>query len=109
MKMVIEEIEYRYFLQYGKYLDYFYQQYIQADIEDPDIEKGLAEIQRLVEEERYLHIRERIRVSRKSKKSIPLADYPDFNKLIHWGFTLSKLSFLDPDASLKNTSESDLM
>lgn len=107
MKMVIEEIEYRYFLQYGKYLDYFYQQYIQADIEDPDIEKGLAEIQRLVEEESYRRIRERIRVSRKSKKSIPLADYPDFNKLIHWGFTLSKVSFLDLDTGLSQINESE--
>ncbi len=46
--MVIEEIEYRYFLQYGKYLDYFYQQYMQANVEDPDVEKGIAEIQRLI-------------------------------------------------------------
>lgn len=107
MKMAIEEIEYRYFLQYGKYLDYFYQQYMQADIEDPDVEKGLEEIQRLVEEECYRRIRERIRVSRKSKKSIPLADYPDFNKLIHWGFTLSKLSFLDSDSTLSQDGESD--
>lgn len=68
MKMVIEEIEYRYFLQYGKYLDYFYQQYMQVNVEDPDVEKGIAEIQRLVEEERYHYIRERIRITRKAKK-----------------------------------------
>ncbi|SFD36335.1 hypothetical protein SAMN04487887_101198 [Enterococcus casseliflavus] len=107
MKMLIEEIEYRYFLQYGKYLDYFYQQYMQANVEDPDVEKGIAEIQRLVEEERYHYIRERIRITRKAKKSIPLADYPDFNKLIHWGFTLSKLSFLDPDTSINQLEEKD--
>lgn len=107
MKMVIEEIEYRYFLQYGKYLDYFYQQYMQANVEDPDVEKGIAEIQRLVEEERYHYIRERIRITRKAKKSIPLADYTDFNKLIHWGFALSKLSFLDPDTSINQLEEKD--
>lgn len=96
--MGIEEIEYRYFLQYGKYLDYYYHQYKQSDHQDPDIEKGLSEIARLVEEERYTEIRNRIKLSRTGKKKIPIHDYPEFNKLIRWGFALSKINPLQDES-----------